>query len=143
MEEITVYAAMALFSQKRYEICAIRCGIIPNNGMYKILDKELTIPKDRTKNATAIAPQMMHKRIYLNQSSNVNFVYYSLDRDECLLELMNCKKDYFNLQNSLIEQRQKEIDDLQKKIDKYKKRMETFDETFVIKPVDDLRNWQE
>ena len=141
---MTIYAALALFDQKRFEICEIQCEPVPKqDGVYKILNKELTIPHDRNKNATAITQKMMNKRIYLNKSTDVNFVYYSFDRDECLLELLNCKKAYNDLQVSLIKKCKDEMATLQKRIDKYRKRIETFDETFVVKPVDNLVNWKE
>lgn len=138
MEEVKLYVGLVLYDQKRFEICEYDCTILPN-GMYKLPDNE-SLPKDRTKFTTAIHPNMLDKRIYLNESKNVNFIYYSLDKETVLFELIKCKEDYLRLQDSLIEQCMNEIKELNKRIDKFHRRKDKIEQEFSIKPVDRIRN---
>lgn len=137
MEEIKVYAGLVLYNQKRFEICEFDAMILPN-GMYKV---GVQVPKDRNSVTTAIHPKQMGKRIYLNQSKNVNFIFYSLDRNEVILEVMRSKEDYIKLQNSLIEERKSEIAELNKQINKYYKRIDEIEQNFSINSVNSIHDW--
>ena len=138
MENITLYVGLVLYNQKRFEIAEYECSILPN-GMYKLPEHE-SLPKDRTKFTTAIHSNMLDKRIYLNESKNVNFIFYSLDKNNVLFELVKCKEDYKKLQDSLIDECMAEIEELKKRINKFSKRKDAIDQDFAIKPVDRIRN---
>lgn len=137
MENITLYVGLVLYNEKRFEFAEYNCEILPN-GMYKLPDK-LALPKDREHMTTAIHPRILDKRIYLDKAKNVNFIFYSLDKNATLFELVKSKEDFIKLQDSLIEIRLKEIAEIQKQINKYAKRKDQIEQDFNIKPVDIIR----
>ena len=137
MENIVLYVGLVNYSQKRFEICEYNCTILPN-GMYK-LPNNLSLPKDGERLTTAIHENMLGKRIYVNKSSHVNFIYYSLDKNEVMYTMIKSKEAYIKLQDTLIESRKKDIKEIQKQITKYEKRKETIDNDFTVKSVDVIR----
>ena len=137
MENIVLHVGLVNYSQKRFEICEYNCTILPN-GMYKLPDK-LSLPKDGERLTAAIHESMLGKRIYINKSSRINFVYYSLDKNEVTYTMIKSKEAYIKLQDTLIESRKKDIKEIQKQINKYEKRKETIDNDFTIKSVDVIR----
>ena len=137
MENIVLHVGLVNYSQKRFEICEYNCTKLPN-GMYKLPDK-LSLPKDGERLTTAIHENMLGKRIYVNKSSHVNFIYYSLDKNEVMYTMIKSKEAYIKLQDTLIESRKKDIEEIHKQINKYEKRKETIDNDFTIKSVDAIR----
>ena len=137
MENIVLHIGLVNYSQKRFEICEYNCTILPN-GMYKLPDK-LSLPKDGERLTAAIHESMLGKRIYITKSSHINFVYYSLDKNEVTYTMIKSKEAYIKLQDTLIESRKKDIKEIQKQITKYEKRKETIDNDFTIKLVDVIR----
>lgn len=75
----------------------------------------------------------------VNKSSHVNFIYYSLDKNEVMYTMIKSKEAYTKLQDTLIESRKKDIEEIQKQITKYEKRKETINNDFAIKSVDAIR----
>ena len=137
MENIVLHVGLVNYSQKRFEICEYNCTMLPN-GMYKLPDK-LSLPKDGERLTAAIHESMLGKRIYINRSSHINFVYYSLDKNEVTYTMIKSKEAYIKLQDTLIESRKKDIKEIQKQITKYEKRKETIDNDFTMKSVDVIR----
>ena len=134
MSYITLYAGLVLYSEKRCEIAEYECEILPN-GMYKLLYKR-ALPKDREHMTTAIHEKLLDKRIYIDKAKNVNFVFYSLDKNAVLFELLKSKDDFIKLQDNLIEIKMKEIAELQKQINKHNKKKDQMLQDFNIKSVD-------
>ena len=137
MENIVLHVGLVNYSQKRFEICEYNCTILPN-GMCKLPDK-LSLPKDGERLTAAIHESMLGKRIYISKSSHINFVYYSLDKNEVTYTMIKSKEAYTKLQDTLIESRKKDIKEIQKQITKYEKRKETIDNDFTMKSVDVIR----